>query len=410
VVGARTAWILREYPFPGRAGQHRWLASLLEASARAGFENHLLLPSGSGLPLRGPAHATVTSIQSPALLRVGASSPILRPTPALTRLAWLTYTSAPASIQVPIADLRRQLRRLRRHDHALGREWSKSEQSWIAASLRSLRPEVVVCDSVFALPETTYSSRLLILVHDLLFQRAQSLRQLGYAVVPPDVDEAWEVKRLALADGLVAIQEDDASALRSRLHAMPVVTAMPTFPPIRTTSFASRPGRCLIVASGAIHNVDGTRWLLTNVWPEISRSLPHAELHIVGTVGSQIRLHAPSVVRWGEVSDLSSHYEQAAVVLAPLRAGSGLKLKVVESICHGRATITTSVGAEGLHSLQPSPFVVADTAQSFSSSAIHVLRDADLRYRLEKAARLAAHRFDPSLALVPFIELIQGSR
>lgn len=406
----RTAWILREYPFGGRAGQHRWLSSLLEASAREGFENHVLLPSGSGLPLRRPAHPDVTSINSPALFQLDRWTPLLRPRPAIARLAWITYKGAPASIQVPIAELRRLSRRVRQYDHVLGRDWSASEQSWIADSLAALRPEVVLCDSVFALPKLPYVNRLLILVHDLLFQRAQSLRKLGYVVVPTEVDEAWEVERLALADGLVAIQEDDESALRARLRAMPIVTAMPTFAPVRTTYSASQCVRCLIVASGAIHNVDGTRWLLAHVWPEISRAVPHAELHIVGTVGSQIRLTSPNIVRWGEVSDLSPHYEQAAVVFAPLRAGSGLKIKVVESICHGRATVTTTIGAEGLRSLSPSPLLVADTAKAFSSAAIQVLRDPELRYRLEHAANLAAHRFDPSLALLPFLDLVRTLR
>jgi glycosyltransferase involved in cell wall biosynthesis len=156
--------------------------------------------------------------------------------------------------------------------------------------------------------------------------------------------------------------------------------------------------------------VDGTRWLLADIWPKIRRTLPDAELHIVGTVGSQIRLPSPGIVRWGEVRDLAPHYEKASIVFAPLRAGSGLKIKVLESICHGRATITTTIGAEGLRSLKPSPFLVADTAERFSSAAIHLLRDPVLRSRLEKAAVLAARRFDPRLALLPFIELLQGAQ
>jgi polysaccharide biosynthesis protein PslH len=50
----------------------------------------------------------------------------------------------------------------------------------------------------------------------------------------------------------------------------------------------------------------------------------------------------------GRVADLRSLYAASHVVLAPLRAGGGTRIKVLEAMAHARPVVATPLGADGL--------------------------------------------------------------
>ena len=49
----------------------------------------------------------------------------------------------------------------------------------------------------------------------------------------------------------------------------------------------------------------------------------------------------------GPVDDVSEFYDRVDVTLAPLRLGGGMKVKVIESLLHGRPVVSTAFGIEG---------------------------------------------------------------
>ena len=73
-------------------------------------------------------------------------------------------------------------------------------------------------------------------------------------------------------------------------------------------------------------------------------------------------------------------------------------MKIVEAVCHGSAVVTTSVGAQGLSRLTPSPFAQADTAEDFGAAVVRVLADPSYRGLLETAAVAVAPVFSPRRA------------
>jgi hypothetical protein len=54
------------------------------------------------------------------------------------------------------------------------------------------------------------------------------------------------------------------------------------------------------------------------------------------------------VVRLGSVDDLTALYRKARVVINPAVAGTGLKIKTLEALCHLRPIVTWPSGSEGL--------------------------------------------------------------
>src|SRR5581483_6831868 len=93
-------------------------------------------------------------------------------------------------------------------------------------------------------------------------------------------------------------------------------------------------------------NREGLEWFLDLVWPLIRRHLPTATLTVAGS-GAALGLPA-GVEQVGYVEDLSVLYASALLCIAPLRSGAGTRLKVLEAMGQGRATVSTSLGSEGI--------------------------------------------------------------
>ncbi len=156
--------------------------------------------------------------------------------------------------------------------------------------------------------------------------------------------------------------------------------------------------------SVGLHNVDGLRWFLEQVWPTIVERLPAATLHVCGSVCEEVRERAKGVVYRGEIPNLDGEYAKAALVIVPLRSGSGLKIKTIEAMSHGRARVTTSIGAQGLARGDKAPFLVADDAVDFAAAVIKLLRDDDARHEVSAKARQGRSPYTAAAASAPLRE------
>jgi succinoglycan biosynthesis protein ExoO len=81
----------------------------------------------------------------------------------------------------------------------------------------------------------------------------------------------------------------------------------------------------------------------------------------------------------GRVDDLTTPYASAAVVISPLRGGSGLKIKLIEALGHGKAIVATTTTLQGVTDIVGSAVIVADDAQAFAEAIATLLKDAALR-------------------------------
>ncbi len=127
-------------------------------------------------------------------------------------------------------------------------------------------------------------------------------------------------------------------------------------------------------------NVDGLRWFLEEVIPELRRQSPAVEIVIVGEnppaeIVQSVNAHHPHVHFRGYVSDdqLATLYRESRVAIVPLRAGAGVKGKLVEALHFGVPVVTTSLGAEGL---PPSPTIIStDVPADFATGISRLLSD-----------------------------------
>jgi glycosyltransferase involved in cell wall biosynthesis len=138
-------------------------------------------------------------------------------------------------------------------------------------------------------------------------------------------------------------------------------------------------------------NVDALRWLLDRVWPSVRRDDPAARLTVVGA-------RPPSwvdnldgkdgITVAGEVEAVAPFYRDHRVMVAPIRSGSGTRLKILEAMASGIPVVSTTVGAEGLRVEDGRHLVIADDAKEFSKAVLDLLGPADGSGRkLASAAR-----------------------
>lgn len=141
-------------------------------------------------------------------------------------------------------------------------------------------------------------------------------------------------------------------------------------------------------------NKDGMEWFAEEVLPRIRESIPEASATWVGRMPPAIgrQFEAQGVHVTGYVDDIRPYVTGAACFIVPLRVGGGTRLKVVDAWAMGKAVVSTTVGAEGLEAIDGHNVVLRDDPDAFAEAVVDVLRDKELRKRLEQGARSTAER------------------
>jgi glycosyltransferase involved in cell wall biosynthesis len=137
-------------------------------------------------------------------------------------------------------------------------------------------------------------------------------------------------------------------------------------------------------------NVDAARFMAEEVVPRLRERRPDVELWIVGRHPSdEVRaLEAiPGVRVTGEVPDVRPYLASAAVVVVPLRFGSGARNKIVEAWSLGKCVVSTSLGAEGLAYESGRNLLIADGAPALVSTIHEALERPALRDSVRSAGR-----------------------
>jgi sugar transferase (PEP-CTERM/EpsH1 system associated) len=173
---------------------------------------------------------------------------------------------------------------------------------------------------------------------------------------------------------------------------------------VDTSYFTPMPGQkrsAHLVFTGSMDwlpNEDGMVYFVREILPLIRQAEPTVTLSIVG------RAPTPTVRRLaqengvevtGRVDDVRPHVAAAQVYVVPLRIGGGTRLKIFEAMSMAKAVVSTTVGAEGLPVTPGRHLLIADEPARFADSVVQLVRDAQQRQQLERAARqLVVQKYD----------------
>ena len=124
-------------------------------------------------------------------------------------------------------------------------------------------------------------------------------------------------------------------------------------------------------------NVDAVLYFTQAIWPAIQHEVPNVKLFIVGrNPTSEIRrLHSPQVVVTGEVEDVDRYLQQTSVFVAPIRAGSGTRIKILQAMSHRLPVVSTTLGCQGLEVENGCHILIEDDPKAFAARVVSLLRD-----------------------------------
>jgi rhamnosyltransferase len=168
---------------------------------------------------------------------------------------------------------------------------------------------------------------------------------------------------------------------------------------------------------GHLPNIDALEYLVTDIWPLLRLDRPNARLSVVGAnAGDRVQRFAgfPGVKVVGEVPDTRPSYHSHRVMVAPIRAGSGTRLKILEAFAAGTPVVSTSIGAEGLAAEHGTHILLADSPADFARAIDRLLSDDELHSRMAEAARrFVQEHFDwinvAARSLAAYAELMADS-
>jgi polysaccharide biosynthesis protein PslH len=238
-----------------------------------------------------------------------------------------------------------------------------------------------------------------------------------------DTAEADSYRRLVgvfgpLFSAVTLAAPDDGAAITER-HGFPTVVIPNAVGIAGSADGRGRPGRpgqrgdqglsLLFVGNLSYQpNIDAASSLVQDVLPRLQQLLGEpVTVTLVGPLSADGTVAAlggrPGVRVTGFVPDLEIYYSSADAVVAPLTAGSGTRIKLLEALAHGLPVVTSSAGAAGLDVHDGVHLLIANSPDETARAVFRLAHDHALGERLGGEARRLVRRRYSHEAVIPRI-------
>lgn len=279
----------------------------------------------------------------------------------------------------------------------VARFFSSEFRDALVATLARFAPDVVQIESPFLLPyaRDIRGARVVLRSLNVEFRIWESLargernpfRRFALRSIARSLRK-YELREMNALDAIVPISDADRDdfAQLGCTRPMHVAPCGVTLPALEVT-----PEPMLVGFIGALDyrpNQEAVRWILDELWPRVLAREPKALLEIAGSAppdSLRARVRA-------DITDASAFTQRLSVFIAPLFAGSGMRIKVLEAMSLAKPIVATTLGAGGIDAEH---ILIADDAESFADAVVRLLRDPAAASLLGANARKrAAERYD----------------
>lgn len=250
------------------------------------------------------------------------------------------------------------------------------------------KPDIFICEYAlysFILDAVDNSVLKLIDTHDSIVSFTR-LHGGGILNLPDNfiVTKQMEKKLLSRADKAIAIQEEENKYFQSLLGKNKSITIGHK---IETKNNLMRTVRktLLFVGSDWTPNKKGIDWFLKDIWPKILEHDNSVNLIVAGSISKHLR-NTKNIQIKGYVKNIEKEYSLSDVVICPIKEGSGLKIKAIESLGYSRPIVGTKHVAEGFGDVVKNKdlFSASDNPTDFANNIIRLLEDDKLYLRRQK--------------------------
>lgn len=295
------------------------------------------------------------------------------------------------------------------------RRWSPTFASALSDFVRTERYDVVEAEGIEMaryLPLAGDARRVFSdhNVEHLLQQRAYAVDrgrprrwpQALYSYVQAERLTRFERAACRLADRVVTVSDEDASALRA-LEPGGRYAVVPNAIDVEAYSHrAGWPARPAVMFAGTLDyrpNRDAVRWLLDEIAPRVHAREAAARFFVVGRDPPADLVargqHDSRIAVTGAVESLAPYWRRSTVYALPMRGGGGVRFKALEAMAAGLPIVSTRMGMEGIDARPDVHYLAGDTPAELADALVRLLADEPLRERIVSAAgRLVRERYD----------------
>lgn len=363
----RILHLCNKVPFPGRDGSSLAMESLIRLEASSGHSVHVVALNTEKHWVEHPA----CPIKGVTLEAIAAST---KP-----------------SVRTALANL------FSRESYYASRFWTLEVSAVITE--RAQRADVVVVDSIFMAVylDEVGSVPTILRAHNVehaIWMRgigSEPWYRRGYVSLQAKRLQIWESQVARRVARIWTISPEDSEWFR---RFGPVHTLPCTYDPKHGKWTETGAAQLKAYHLGALDwtpNVRGMKWFLEEVAP----LLHHAEVDVYSRQWPFDS--APKGVRYREDQPDFAEY---GIFIAPIRSGSGMRIKLLEAMARGKAIVTTPLGAEGLNAIHGTHLLLANSPSEFAAAMDELHQSAELRTKLgsEAANHARMHFSDQSAA------------
>jgi len=202
----------------------------------------------------------------------------------------------------------------------------------------------------------------------------------------------WESHWYRRTGGLASVSPVDAE-IASVIAERPVDMIPNPVPDefFATPTVARSPSTVTFVGSfGWEPNMDSAMWLCEEIWPRIRERRPDAKLRVAGRYASPeviARVTSAGGEFLADVEDIRPVYWDAAVVIAPIRMGSGTRNKILHAMACDAPLVATPSALEGIEASHGEHLLVADDAPGLADAVVELLNDPEAAAVRARAAK-----------------------
>ena len=218
--------------------------------------------------------------------------------------------------------------------------------------------------------------------------------------------QRFEKECLNMIDALIPITEKDKTVFLKMGCKKPLFVApagiTPEKSPDNTNDNIIFPSLFFIGALDWIPNRDGLLWFVGNVWPDIVSKHPGMKFFIAGrnAPGSFCKkLRKQGIIFKGEVKNADNFTMDKAIMVVPLFSGSGIRVKILQSMSQGKVIISTPMGTEGIEAEHGKHILHARSPEEFKKIIDDIIGNKPLFEKIGKSARKFVYENFNNLAI-----------
>ena len=267
-------------------------------------------------------------------------------------------------------------------------EWS--QMALLASCIKDIFPSAKIVsslhDCLFQWAERTAESARPGFGKNVLLERARFIREIESAA-------------LRLADLVLVQSSKDASLLQQvGVPEERVQVISPRFVLPEAVSDRS-PSRDVVFfgAMDRVENHSACKWFLDEVMPRLRLLLPGTRFLIIGARPPALltRRSGDDVMVTGFVPEATPYFRSALCLVAPLRMGAGIKVKILEGMAAGLPVLTNDIGIEGIPGSADVHYLHCSTPEEYVRDILRLANgEIDGEAMGRRARELVCRQFD----------------